>query len=129
LQLFLLIYLIQKWVQYTKIWVTWLKGNEVVDSWKRPMSPSSKLRAWEGPSIAEVYILLGILICMGTYKEITISKPLEYLSTRCSTPRALFYQVRVSLAISASSSAPSSFDHTKIDETAPLPKAFQAADK
>jgi hypothetical protein len=31
-QLFLPISLVEKWVQYTKVWVTWLKENGVVDS-------------------------------------------------------------------------------------------------
>jgi hypothetical protein len=53
-QLFLPISLVEKWVQYTKVGITWLKGNGVVDSWKHPMKRTASLRKWEENSVAEV---------------------------------------------------------------------------
>jgi hypothetical protein len=51
---------------------TWLKENGVVNSWKHPMKRTASLRKWEGTSVAEVYIWLGILIYIGIHKERTI---------------------------------------------------------
>jgi hypothetical protein len=44
-QLFLPMSLIEKWAQYTKSWISWLKENDVVDSWKHPMTKNARLRA------------------------------------------------------------------------------------
>lgn len=64
-RLFLPVSLVEKWVQYTKNWVTWLKDNDVVHSWKHPMGRTSNLQKWEGASVAEVYVWLGMLILYG----------------------------------------------------------------
>ncbi|KAJ3453795.1 hypothetical protein MRS44_018427 [Fusarium solani] len=55
-QLFLPISLVEKLVQYIKVWVMGLKENGVADSWKHPMKRTASLRKWEGTSVAEVYV-------------------------------------------------------------------------
>ena len=71
-QLFLPISLVEKRVQYTKVWITWLKENGVIDSWNTPMERTSKLHKWEGTTVSEVLTTIGALIYMGVHKERTI---------------------------------------------------------
>jgi hypothetical protein len=68
-QLFLPISLVEKWVVYTKIWVSWLKMNGWIDSWKTEMKRTSKLHKWEGPTASEVMTTIAVLIYMGVHKE------------------------------------------------------------
>jgi hypothetical protein len=57
-QLFLPISLVEKWVVYTKIWVSWFKMNGWIDSWKTGMKRTSKLHKWEGPTASEVMAVI-----------------------------------------------------------------------
>ncbi|EGU73199.1 hypothetical protein FOXB_16291 [Fusarium oxysporum f. sp. conglutinans Fo5176] len=98
--LFLPISLVEEWVSYTKIWISWLKRNEVIDSWTSPMGKTSRLRHWEGTTTSEVL-----------RPEHSIFKFMPYWK---------FQLIHRHLR---------PFDPSKIDETAPLPEVFQAAEK
>jgi hypothetical protein len=71
-QLFLPISLVEKWVHYTKIWILWLKASEWVDSWKKPMGRTSRLRTWEGTYASEIYLFIAKPIYMGIHIEKTL---------------------------------------------------------
>ncbi|KAI8683287.1 Piggybac transposable element-derived protein 4 [Fusarium sp. Ph1] len=128
-QLFLPISLVERWVQYTQSWLSWLKENNVVDSWKHPMTKNARLRAWQGTSVAEVYLWLGVLIYMGIHKERTIQS--HWGTPKPGEQRPLHSIIKFmpywKFHILHRHLRP--FDYTKIDETAPLPKVFQACDE
>ncbi|KAI8687201.1 Piggybac transposable element-derived protein 4 [Fusarium sp. Ph1] len=128
-QLFLPISLVERWVQYTQSWLLWLKENEVVDSWNTPMTRKARLRAWQGTSVAEVYVWLGVLIYMGLHKEKTIKS--HWSTPKPGEQRPLHSIIRFmpywKFQILHRHLRP--FDYTKIDETGPLPKVFQACDE
>jgi hypothetical protein len=128
-QLFLPISLVEKWVQYTKVWVTWLKENGVIDSWKHPMKRTASLRKWEGTSVAEVYIWLGILIYMGIHKERTIKSHWSTPQPGVQRPEHSIIKFMPYWKFQLIHRHLRPFDHSKIDETAPLPKVFQAANE
>ncbi|UPL02957.1 hypothetical protein LCI18_013891 [Fusarium solani-melongenae] len=128
-QLFLPISLVERWVQYTQSWLLWLKENEVVDSWNNPMTGKARLRAWQGTSIAEVYVWLGVLIYIGLHKERTIKS--HWSTPKPGEQRPLHSIIKFmpywKFQILHRHLRP--FDYTKIDETGPLPKVFQACDE
>jgi hypothetical protein len=128
-QLFLPTSLVEKWVRYTKIWITWLKDNGVINSWMHPMTEKSAVRKWEGTSVAEVYTWLAILIYMGVHKERTIRSHWSPPNPGTQRPEHSFIKFMPYWKFQLIHRHLRPFDHNKIDETAGLPKEFQAADE
>jgi hypothetical protein len=128
-QLSLPISLVEKWVQYTKSWISWLKENDVVDSWKHPMTKDARLRAWQGTSVAEVYGWLGMLVYMGIHKEKTIKSHWSTPKPGQQRPEHSIIKFMPYWKFQILHRHLRPFDHTKIDETGPLPKVFQACDE
>jgi hypothetical protein len=128
-QLFLPISLVEKWVVYTKIWVSWLKMNGWIDSWKTEMKRTSKLHKWEGPTASEVMTTIAVLIYMGVHKEKSIRSYWE--SPKPGAQRAEHSFVKFisydNFQLIHRHLRP--FDHTQVDETAPLPRVFQGVEE
>ncbi|KAI8412239.1 hypothetical protein FOFC_08869 [Fusarium oxysporum] len=108
---------------------TWLKENGVVDSWKHPMKRTANLRKWEGISVAEVYVWLGILIYMGIHKERTTKSHWSTPQPGIQRPEHSIIKFMPYWKFQLIHRHLRPFDHSKIDETSPLPKVFQAADE
>lgn len=128
-QLFLPISLVEKWVSYTNSWITWLKENGVIDSWNTPMERTSKLHKWEGTTVSEVLTTIGALIYMGVHKEKTIRgywKPPKPGDQRPAHSFIKFISYNKFQLIHRHLRP---FDHTKYDETAPIPKVFQCVEE
>src|SRR6478735_5558950 len=71
-QLFTPISLVQSWVYYSESWVSHLIQNGVIDSYNTAISDHSRINKWDGLSVAQVYVWLGLLIYLGIHKENTI---------------------------------------------------------
>ncbi|RFN46050.1 hypothetical protein FIE12Z_9701 [Fusarium flagelliforme] len=128
-QLFLPISLVEKWVVYTEIWVSWLKMNGWIDSWKTEMKRTSKLHKWEGPTASEVMTTIAVLIYMGVHKEKSIRSYWE--SPKPGAQRAEHSFVKFisydNFQLIHRHLRP--FDHTQVDETATLPRVFQGVEE
>ncbi|EGU80032.1 hypothetical protein FOXB_09458 [Fusarium oxysporum f. sp. conglutinans Fo5176] len=86
------------------------RGTNFEPFWKHPMTKNTRLRAWQGTSVAEVYVWLGMK--PGQQRpEHSIIKFMPYWKFQI-----LHRYLRT-------------LDHTKIDKTGPLPKVFQACDE
>ncbi|KAH7463269.1 hypothetical protein FOMA001_g18040 [Fusarium oxysporum f. sp. matthiolae] len=128
-QLFLPIFLVEKWVVYTKSWVTWLKKNGWIDSWKTEMKSTSKLHKWEGPTTSEVMIMIGVLIYIGVHKEKKIRSYWEGPKPGVQRAEHSFVKFISYDTFQLIHRHLRPFDHTKIDETAPLPRVFQGVEE
>ncbi|KAJ3454132.1 hypothetical protein MRS44_018026 [Fusarium solani] len=54
--------LVERWVQYTNIWIAGLLHE-------RPLRPQARLRKWRPTTVPELYIWLAILLYIGSFKE------------------------------------------------------------
>ena len=93
------------------------------------MKRTASLRKWEGTSVAEVYVWLGILIYMGIHKEGTIKSHWSTPQPGVQRPEHSIIKFMPYWKFQLIHRHLRPFDHSKIDETAPLPKVFQAADE
>lgn len=129
-QLFLPIWLVEKWIHYSNSWVASLIAKGVTDSWNDELKPKSRVWSWgQGITVADVYIWFGMLIYVGIHKE-------RRFESHWSTPKlgkqGALHSILKFMPLSKFQLIHRylrPFDHTKIDETAPLPKVFQAAEE
>jgi hypothetical protein len=128
-QLFLPISLVEKWVSYTNSWIAWLKENGVVDSWNNPMGKTSYLHKWEGTTVSEVLTMIGVLIYMGVHKEKTIRSYWNPPKPGVQRPAHSFIKFISYNKFQLIHRHLRPFDHTKYDETAPIPKVFQCVEE
>ncbi|KAM5528380.1 hypothetical protein FOXYSP1_18861 [Fusarium oxysporum f. sp. phaseoli] len=125
IELFLPISLVEKWVSYTNSWITWLKEHGVIDSWNTPMERTSKLHKWEGTAVSEVLTTIGALICMGVHKEKTTRSYWKPPKPGDQRPAHSFIKFISYNKFQLIHRHLRPFDHTKYDETAPIPKIFR----
>jgi hypothetical protein len=130
-QLFVPISLVEKWVHYTKICISWLKANEWVDSWKRPMGRILRLRTWEGTYASEIYLFIAILIYMGIHIERTLKTYWSSPQPGLQSAEHLFIKFMPYWKFQLMHHHLRPFDHTKIGETGKehLPEVFQGVEE
>jgi hypothetical protein len=80
-------------------------------------------------SVVEVYVWLGILIYMGIHKERTIKSHWGTPQPGIQRPEHSIIKFMPNWKFQLIHRHLRPFDHSKIDEIAPLPKVFQAADE
>jgi hypothetical protein len=128
-QLFLPISLVEKWVSYTNLWITWLKENGVVDSWKNPMGTTSYLHKWEGTTVSEVLTMIDVLIYIGVHKEQMIRSYWNPPKPGVQRPAHSFIKFISYNKFQLIHRHLRPFDHSKYDEIAPIPKVFQCVEE
>ncbi|KAM6514071.1 hypothetical protein FALCPG4_18895 [Fusarium falciforme] len=128
-QLFLPISLVEKWVVYTRSCVSSLKMNGWIDSWKTEMKRTSRLHKWEGPTASEVMTMIAVLIYMGVHKEEKIRSYWESPKPGIQRAEHSFVKFISYDTFQLIHRHLRPFDHTQVDETAPLPKVFQGVEE
>jgi len=128
-QLFVPKSLLWRWIEYTNSWIYYLLENGVVDSWNNPLHKHSTLLAWEGISTAQIYVWLGMLIYIGIHKERKLRSHWKAPRLGDQSPLHSVIKFMPYWRFQLIHRYLRPFDHTKIDENAPLPKVFQAAEE
>jgi len=129
-QLFTPISLVQSWVYYSESWVSHLIQNGVIDSYNTAISDHSRINKWDGLSVAQVYVWLGLLIYLGIHKENTIKSHWSSPSLGVQSPLHSVIKFMPLWRFEIISRYIRTFDHTLLDlrNEEDLPKAFQAAE-
>jgi hypothetical protein len=128
-QLFVPKSLLWRWIEYTNSWICYLLENSVVDSWNNPLHERSQLLAWEGISTAQIYVWLGMLIYIGIHKERKLRSHWKAPRLGEQAPLHSVIKFMPYWRFQLIHRYLRPFDHTKIDDNAPLPKVFQAAEE
>jgi hypothetical protein len=129
-QLFTPISLVQSWVYYSESWVSHLIEIGVIDSYNSAIPNHSRINKWDGLSVAQVYIWLGLLIYLGIHKENTIKSYWSSPSIGVQSPLHSVIKFMPLWRFEIISRYIRTFDHTLLDlrNEEDLPKAFQAAE-
>jgi hypothetical protein len=93
------------------------------------MKSTSKLHKWEGPTTSEVMIMIGVLIYIGVHKEKKIRSYWEGPKPGVQRAEHSFVKFISYDTFQLIHRHLRPFDHTKIDETAPLPRVFQGVEE
>ena len=93
------------------------------------MERTSKLHKWEGTTVSEVLTTIGALIYMGVHKEKTIRSYWKPPKPGDQRPAHSFIKFITYNKFQLIHRHLRPFDHTKYDETAPIPKVFQCVEE